>query len=245
MPFEHAFLSHVGCWRNENQDSFLQAPEQNVFAVADGMGGLAEGSAASRLACKAFGYQVDHNPHNLMMYFQYAHELVLKMAKQRGFRPNEVGTTGVVLQLDPLRRAASVCWCGDSRLYHFKATAGRLEQVTIDHSYVQRLVDLGQITPEQALHHSDRNIITHAIGIGSAEGLKVGTRRRAVEEGDVLILCTDGLNNEVSFEQMEYLCQQFCSAPQELVEQLVASALSGGGHDNVTVGVIKVGFEEN
>lgn len=238
MSLEHAFISHVGCWRNENQDCFLAVPSKHTFAVADGMGGLSEGSTASRLACKAFSYQADHETHNLTSYFQHAHDLVVKWAQKNGFQPNKIGTTGVVVQADIMRQSYVVCWCGDSRLYHYKSKSKSLEQITTDHSYVQGLVDRGQITPQEALTHTDRNIITHAIGIGSQLDIKVGTKKKTADEGDVLILCTDGLNNEVPFALMEQICQEYSNDPQLLSEKLVAEALSRGGHDNVTVGVV-------
>lgn len=239
MSLEHAFISHVGCWRNENQDNFWIQPTKNVFAVADGMGGLSEGSMASRLACKAFSYQADHDPHNIPSYFQHAHELVIKWAQKNGYPPNKIGTTGVVVQVDPIRSNYIVCWCGDSRLYHYKAATKALEQITSDHSYVQGLVDRGILTTEEAAMHSNRHIITHAIGIGSLSDIKVGTKKKSIEEGDILILCTDGLNNEVSFGRINELCTTYSYDPQLLCEHLIGNALNGGGHDNVTVGVLR------
>lgn len=238
MSLEHAFVSHVGCWRNENQDCFLAVPAKHTFAVADGMGGLSEGSTASRLACKAFSYQADHDTYNIPSYFQHAHELVIKWAQKNGYPPNKIGTTGVVVQVDPMRQNYVVCWCGDSRLYHYKAANATLEQITVDHSYVQGLVERGHITEEEALTHTDRNIITHAIGIGTTFDIKIGTKKKTANDGDILILCTDGLNNEVSLSLMRELCQIYANNPQQLCEKLVTEALNGGGHDNVTVGVL-------
>lgn len=239
MSIEHAFISHVGCWRHENQDCFWYDPLKNTFAVADGMGGLSEGSTASRLACKAFSYQADHETYNIPSYFRHAHDLVIKWAQKNGYPPNKIGTTGVVVQVDPLRSNYIVCWCGDSRLYHYKAATNTLEQITSDHSYVQGLVERGELTAEQAAQHNSRHIITHAIGIGSLSDIKIGTKKKPLDDGDVLILCSDGLNNEVSFNVINELCNTYSHDPQLLCEHLVSEALNGGGHDNVTVGVLR------
>lgn len=237
MDLDIAFVSHVGRWRSENQDYFLSMPSKNIFAVADGMGGLAEGSTASRLACKAFSYQADHNTFNLPSYFEQAHDMILKLAEQKGLVHNQIGTTGVVLRIDTEKDDFTVCWCGDSRLYHFNAQTQYLEQVTVDHSYVQNLVNQGIITQEQAEQHPQKNIITNALGIGGPT-IKTSTKRKALKENDILILCTDGLNNEVSHKEISDLCGQYGYNAQLLTEQLVAQALQSGGRDNVTVGII-------
>lgn len=238
MSLDWAFVSHVGCWRTENQDCFADLSHKNVFAVADGMGGLADGAAASQLACKAFRYQSDHAPFQLPGYFQLAHDMVLKAAAKRGLDPNKMGTTGVVLLINPTQYDYTVCWCGDSRLYHYHAQENRLEQITADHSVVQALVEQGKLTAEQASNHAQKNIITHAIGIGPSD-IKTSSKRKTAREGDVLILCTDGLSNEVSAQQMEHLCNTHTSV-QMLAEALVSTAMDNGGHDNITVGVVRV-----
>lgn len=239
MIVENSFISHVGCWRNENQDFYMVCEKNNIFAVADGMGGLSEGSKASRLACKAFNYQAEKNNLNLNKYFEEAHDLVLKFCEQKGMPINTVGTTGIVVHVDAIRKEFNVCWCGDSRLYYFCDLTKKLEQITVDHSYVQSLVDKGIITPEQAETHKDKNVITSAIGIGLVHQLKIGSRKRKLSENDILILCSDGLSNEVSLKRMEEFCLS-ANCSQELSELLLTEALNNGGHDNITIGVIKL-----
>ena len=240
MDIDFSFVSHVGCCRTENQDSYGDLSQNNVFVIADGMGGHQDGALASQLAVKAFSYQSDHDATNTTEYIRQAHQLILRATdeKRRYFSDNSMGTTGVVMYVHPIQQNYIVSWCGDSRMYHFIEKEKRLVQVTVDHSYVQELVDRGVISAQEALNHPKKNVITHAIGVGPLEELRIDTRKRGAQDGDILILCTDGLSNEVSHEEMEDLCTHFQSS-QQLCEALVQRALDQGGRDNVTVCVVR------
>lgn len=249
MIVKHAFSTHVGCIRTENQDCYADLSHKNVYAIADGMGGHQGGREASLLAVKAFSWQADHGPEQTAEFIKQAHRLIVKANQERGYKGSshatqQMGTTGVVVYLNADRGEYTVSWCGDSRLYHWSRSRQKLEQVTTDHSVVQARLDRGEITPEQA-RNEKRNTLEHAIGVGGAE-VRVDTRRRRIEEGDILILCTDGISNEVSDEQIHRLivnAHHEDHTPRQLAQELLRAALDGGGRDNATVCVVRT-YEE-
>ena len=143
-----------------------------------------------------------------------------------------MGTTAVCA----LVRGGTVylCHAGDSRAYLFRA--GKLTQLTHDHSYVQELVDCGTITVEEAEHHPQKNIITKALGVDYR--LEPEFTSEKLQKGDVLLLCTDGLTNMVPVDQMEKLLVQgpFYDTPDRLIE----AANANGGSDNITALLLAV-----
>lgn len=251
MIVDHAFATHVGWIRTENQDSYADLSYNGVFAIADGMGGHQGGREASHLAVKAFSWQCDHGKEQTSEYIRQAHQLIVRanLEKSRGQAmegAKQMGTTGVVVHLDAQRGEYAVSWCGDSRLYHWSARRGTLDQVTVDHSVVQGRLDRGEITAEQA-QHEKKNLLEHAIGVGGSNDLRVDTRRRQIEAGDILMLCTDGVSNEIAPRAMEEMFRQASSenhSPRRLAQNLLAAALDGGGSDNATLGVVQVMEEE-
>jgi serine/threonine protein phosphatase PrpC len=144
---------------------------------------------------------------------------------------DERGTTVAGLLIDDAGFTAF--WIGDSRVYRLRD--GTLEQITRDHSLVQEMVDSGVLTPDQAVHHPNANIITRAIGID------VWTRPAMVSgevlAGDTFLICSDGLSGMVGAEEIARL---LAAAPAPAMDALIAAALDGGGTDNVTVIVIAV-----
>lgn len=247
MIVKHAFATHVGCIRTENQDCYADLSHRNVFAIADGMGGHQGGKEASLLAVKAFSWQADHGPEQTAEFIRQAHQLILRANMERG-RPGlgtqQMGTTGVVLFLNSDRGEYTVSWCGDSRLYHWSKSRQKLEQITTDHSVVQAKLDRGEITPEQA-RNEKRNLLEHAIGVGDSN-VRADTRKRRLEEGDILILCTDGISNEVDDREIQRIVMNAEAEDQtarQLAQDLLRAALDGGGSDNATVGVLRT-YEE-
>lgn len=249
MIVKHAFATHVGCIRSENQDCYADLSHRNVYAIADGMGGHQGGREASMLAVKAFTWQADHGPEQTAEFIRQAHQLILRANQQRGNGSNgqasqQMGTTGVVVFLNADRGEYTVSWCGDSRLYHWSKSKRKLDQVTTDHSVVQARLDRGEITAEQA-RNEKRNLLEHAIGVGGSE-CRADTRKRKIEDGDILLLCTDGISNEVSDEQIRQLiinAENEEQTARQLAQELLRAALEGGGRDNATVGVLRT-YEE-
>jgi len=248
---DHAFATHVGWIRTENQDSYADLSYNGVYAIADGMGGHRGGREASQLAVKAFSWQCDHGKEQTSEYIRQAHELIVRANRERNGGiildgSQQMGTTGVVVHLDERRGEYAVSWCGDSRLYHWSNNKRSLDQITVDHSVVQGRLDRGEITPQQAMYEK-KNMLEHAIGVGDVNDLHVDTRRRRIEPGDILMLCTDGVSNEIEQETMFAI---FMTAIEEghsarkLAQTLLAAALDGGGSDNATLAVIRTQEEE-
>jgi protein phosphatase len=125
-----------------------------------------------------------------------------------------------------------LAWVGDSRAYLWN---GQLRQLSSDHSYVQELIDQGAITAEQARAHPHRNVVTQALGVTDPQNLKVETLSGELRPGQQLLLCSDGLTEEVDDAGIAALLNRTELSAQECVDHLVSSALDGGGSDNVTV----------
>ncbi len=228
-----ASRSHVGLIRQINEDSILDRAERGLWAVADGMGGHALGDVASRMIVDALASlppsdslaQTVAGVHGSL---QAVNRLLLAEAALRNARV--IGSTVVVLTAR--ERYCTFIWAGDSRAYLYRN--GQLRQLTRDHSQVEELKSIGSITSEDALHHPARNLITRAVG--ATDTLDLDEETIEVDDGDVFLLCSDGLSNEVSEQEM----QNILAAGDCLLaaEALVDMALQGGGHDNISVVVV-------
>lgn len=239
MRWTFASLTDRGRRRRRNEDALLVAPERGLFAVADGMGGHAAGDVASHLAVAALASAVPHPlpPEldadglgaQLRTAVLAAHEAILAEAdavtSQRG-----MGTTLTVLAPLPHDGVAVIAHIGDSRAYRLRA--GRLEQLTRDHTWIQNQLDQGMLTPAQARSHPWSSVLLRVLGgPGDAEPdlHTVDTR-----PGDLLLLCTDGLSGVVDGVDLGVLLTQ--PLPLEaLATQLVEAALVRGAPDNVSV----------
>jgi protein phosphatase len=146
-----------------------------------------------------------------------------------------MGTTVVAARINGNR--FEVAWVGDSRVYLWRDN--QLVQLSQDHSYVQELIANGAITHEQARSHPHRNVVTQALGVTDPRNLNVETMTGELRPGMQLLLCSDGLTEEVEDRNIaKVLSHNDCSA-QECVDELVAAALDGGGSDNVTVVLVR------
>ena len=146
-----------------------------------------------------------------------------------------MGTTVVAARV--VGNRFEVAWVGDSRVYMWRD--GQLAQLSQDHSYVQELIAQGAITTEQARSHPHRNVVTQALGVTDPRNLNVETMTGELKAGMQLLLCSDGLTEEVEDRAIAgVLAHDDCSA-QECVDSLVAAALDGGGSDNVTVVLVR------
>lgn len=236
MKVRWGAYSDAGMVRPQNEDSFLA--EESLFIVADGMGGHNAGEVASALAITSVraGAKVGiTSPTQFREVVQQANSAIytasLDDSTQQG-----MGTTltavAVVPGAEPMVMVANV---GDSRTYLWRD--GSLTRWSIDHSYVQELVNEGIISPEEARTHPRRNIVTRALGIDRQVAVDVYTNM--VRTGDRIILCSDGLVDEVSDSEIAGVVAQH-SDPQELAEALVMVANTNGGRDNTTVVVVDV-----
>ncbi|MFZ5869435.1 MAG: PP2C family protein-serine/threonine phosphatase [Actinomycetota bacterium] len=233
----HGSATHVGRVRKVNEDALLAEPP--VFAVADGMGGHAAGDVASAVVVEELRSLVHRDrvpPKEVLEALESADERVRALTDDDGIPLGAGSTVAGAVLVDAGDRdgpAWLVVNCGDSRVYRF--ADGALEQVSVDHSVVQELVDEGLLTPAQARLHPARNVITRAVG--AAARLEPDTWLLPVTPGERLVVCTDGLTNEVDDDQLAALMD---GGPQEVADALVDAAVSAGGHDNVTVVVVDV-----
>jgi serine/threonine protein phosphatase PrpC len=246
-----AALTDVGMVRELNEDAVMLVeywrdsqvePAQNfLYVVADGMGGAEAGEIASAIAVGAIRNYVSEGlktetAGDARMMLQNALEdanakileYVAGHAEARGMGSTAVG----VLIMPP---EAAVAWVGDSRVY--LSDSNGLRQLTKDHSLVQRLIEIGQITPEEARHHEHKNVITRSLGArqsGPAGAESVSIR---LKRGDRMMLCSDGLTAHVEDDRIEEILRGHAD-PNDAARELVVAANAGGGTDNVSVVVI-------
>ena len=222
----HAALTAVGRVRPHNEDAVLSCPHLGLWAVADGMGGHRRGEVASALALKTLQSQVRRGA-GLVEAVHAAHAALLAAAAedpaQRG-----MGTTLVAVRLCGV--GYELAWVGDSRAYRVSAEA--IEQLTRDHSWVQAMVDAGQLSPAEAASHPRRNLVTQCLG-GSGEEPQVEVRHGRLAYGELLLLCSDGLSGELSDAQIQQCCAAAATL-DALVGELVEAANRQGGRDNIS-----------
>lgn len=226
--------THVGKVRKNNEDSLIVI-EPETFVTADGMGGQAAGEVASKIlvdTVKDFLPLVPEpwSEEILSKSIRKANAKVLQAAREnKNYRG--MGTTATILHI--YKNRAYYAHIGDSRLYRVRNKI--LEQITEDHSYVEGLVKRGEITPEQARVHPMKNILTQAVG--ADEDITIDTGNFRVDFDDIFLLCTDGLTNMVEDENILKILLESSNPADDLIQ----AALDGGGHDNISVIVVKVG----
>jgi protein phosphatase len=226
--------SDAGRVREINEDACLDQSALGRWAVADGMGGHAVGDLASRLVIDALGRLA--SPASMKSFvadararLQSANRQLREEATRR--QVQRIGSTVVVLLA--CDRFCGYIWAGDSRLYLLRE--GSLRQLTRDHSQVEALKSLGVITEEEARHHPAQHMITRAVG--ATDVLELDDDAIEVADGDIFLLCSDGLSNEVSEEDMLAVLSKTAGANPS--EELVELALARGGRDNITAVVVR------
>lgn len=220
--------------REVNEDACLEQPLRGLWAVADGMGGHTLGDFASRLVIDTLSGpgsfdSLDELLAALRQQLQTANRQLREEALSRDV--HIIGSTVVVLA------ACDTCcgylWAGDSRLYLYRQ--GRLQQLSHDHSQLEELRARGELPPEDSINYPPRNMITRAVG--AIDTLDIDEGRIAVNDGDVFLLCSDGLSNEVTEQEMSNaLLSGDCQAA---ADTLINLALRRGGRDNITVVVAR------
>jgi protein phosphatase len=229
--------SDAGRVRDINEDACLDEPARGRWAVADGMGGHAVGDLASRLVIDGLGQLpvatgitqgLTQARAQLLSANQQLRDEAVRRQVQR------IGSTVVVLLA--CERFCGYLWAGDSRIYLCRQ--GQLRRLTRDHSHVEELRALGQLTDEEARNHPAHHIITRAVG--ATDTLDLDEDVIEVAEGDVFLLCSDGLSNELSDD--EILATLAAAAPldcRRVTDELVDMALARGGRDNITAVVVQ------
>ncbi|MCA0901425.1 PP2C family protein-serine/threonine phosphatase [Microbulbifer agarilyticus] len=237
-----AGATHTGYRRDQNEDAFWGDESRGVWVVADGLGGHQAGEIASQTVVEEIQRSSATDRH-YEQALRRAHALLAGDENSN----TAMGTTAVVVAEDA--PYFHIYWVGDSRAYLWTPPSevpegadqpfphGTLKQLTVDHSYVQMLVDSGAINQEEAANHPNRHVITRCIGGSANPTLEIDRASFSWDAGQKLLLCSDGLSNDVSpAEICEVLAKN--TDNQRASDLLIAAALDAGGRDNITVQVI-------
>jgi serine/threonine-protein phosphatase Stp1 len=226
-------VTHPGLVRQENEDAIALHPAGALWAVADGMGGHANGRWAALQVVAELGQtpltgNLDADCDAIADALADANAKIVAAASASG---KTIGATVVALRIVGNRFAC--LWAGDSRIYRLRD--GRLRQLTRDHSHVEQLVEAGIITADEADKHPMANVITRAVGV--APDLALDVVEDEVAAGDSFLLCSDGLNKCLSDAEIAAIA--FTHPPGEACDALLAATLKRGAPDNVSVIVVR------
>ncbi len=236
---ETAGLTDTGQVRAVNEDQLIS--EGDLFAVADGMGGLGHGQTAARLALEQLqaGFAANSTAEGLVVAVDRANQEVFErgLALADGDDPPVLGTTiaAVAYVVEDGADQLVVVNVGDSRVYRLRN--GQLKQLSTDHSQVADLVRAGAISAEQAADHPERHILTKALGV--APEVEATVNRSEPSPGDRLLLCSDGLYNEVTEAELVDVLRANAPA-DDVAARLILLANERGGNDNITALVLDV-----
>ncbi len=209
----------------------------NLFLVADGMGGHKAGDTASRMCIEEVVKQIMNTgcttPVSVFEQAVRAANLAIYNKSHAFVELEGMGTTLVCATVEG--NVAYVGNVGDSRLYHLH---GSLKQITVDHSLVEEMVQSGEIQKDEMRTHPNKNIITRALGTDTS--VRLDCFEIEVQEGDVLLLCSDGLTNMLEDEEIEKIILEHKSDMREVGERLIERANEAGGKDNISVVLIRL-----
>jgi protein phosphatase len=247
MKLSYKAVTDVGRKRKGNEDSLFVNPEQNLFVVADGMGGHAAGEVASKVAVDSinefvcltggdeeitwpFGLDenISYDGNRLKTAVRYANRKVLEAMKEKTEYEGMATTVAAVLVDGDTANLAHV---GDSRVYLFRE--GALTQLTSDHSWVNEQLQSGIISVDQARTHPLRNVVTRALG--GKPDLQVDMQFQRMKSGDILLLCSDGLTTMVPDDDIAKAVAAADGDVEKAATGLVSEANARGGEDNITV----------
>ena len=248
---EMAKATHTGMVRSHNEDSIAVDAEIGLAVLADGMGGYNAGEVASGIATALISSEtreamVSHSPHELdratgsPLATTLLRDIIAKantsIFQSANSQPQYAGmgtTLVVALFCD---NQITIAHIGDSRCY--RQRGGKLEQVTRDHSLLQEQIDSGLLTKEAAKRSQNKNLVTRALGIEPVVEAEIHSY--PAQEGDIYLICSDGLNDMVEDEDIEMTLEALGANLQLAAEQLVQMANDNGGRDNISVVLIKV-----
>jgi PPM family protein phosphatase len=225
MRIEVSGQSHVGMKRNHNEDNYVLVPEERLFVVADGMGGHSSGEVASKIAVEEMQEFFRMTGQDQDITWPY------KMDKARNYDENRLATGVKLANMRIFESDNEVCVAhvGDSRVYFFRD--GVLKQVTEDHSLLNDYLKAKKLTPEEIEAFPHKNVIVRALGM--KDNVMVDVSRVEPKDGDVFLLCSDGLSGMVPDAQIQQVLQNQ-SDLEKACGQLIDLANANGGNDNVT-----------
>lgn len=247
--------SDIGMVRSANQDSFIArklTADSVLCSVCDGMGGKAGGSEASRLALTVFESEVAAfmKKAKATKSSEISDSEIKRMLADSVDRANSevykaacsdhtlsgMGTTLVAaLVIGSMLYSVNI---GDSRMYIIKD--GQATQHTHDHSYVQYLVDIGKLTPDEAKKSTNKNIITRAVGIDEKVDSDISSMKLPDSSGDYILLCSDGLTNHMENHEIAQIIQKNGDTLEQKADALISAANGRGGTDNITVVLLEL-----
>ncbi len=238
MPFKIVGKTDKGRRRSRNEDAYLIMESIGLCSVADGMGGHYGGNIASSIAVQILSeiftqtYNPNGNEQELLTFLKETiskgNMEIYERNKQDMF-PSGMGTTVVALLLKEPK--VFLGFVGDSRIYLYRDK--KLAQVSEDHSLVAELIRNGIISKNEAMYHQNKNIITRALGMN--EDLQVDGKILDLQEGDVFLLCSDGLSDLIPEVEMENILERYVQDLEGAVNYMVDQANNAGGFDNITV----------
>lgn len=236
----------VGCVRRVNEDSMVSfnSPNGHVVAVCDGMGGQAAGDVASQLACNIISDILVNNrfatpTEAITRACIAANQGLLHRVSQNPELQGMGSTCVIIIIKDGL---VYYGWIGDSRIYY--VSNGSIQQLSRDQSYVQQLVDAGQISGYDAEHHPQKNEITNALGLDTMTPPELCVSPLKPEPGSVIMLCSDGLSGLVDADTMHDVIADHSMELQQRADALVDIAKANGGSDNITVQLVEFGVAQ-
>ncbi|WP_026075954.1 Stp1/IreP family PP2C-type Ser/Thr phosphatase [Noviherbaspirillum massiliense] len=253
---EFAEKTDTGLVRSQNEDAIALSPEYGFAILADGMGGYNAGEVASNIATTVFKESMEaglskrpnKNTDLLRSRSRLHQQLIVDAIQQANLaiveaahaqpRYRGMGTTLVAALFH--QNKVTIAHVGDSRAYRFRK--GELTQITRDHSLVQEQIDAGQISPEMARFSSHRNLVTRAVGVNPK--LDVEVHDHEVEEGDIYLLCSDGLSDMISDQGIHDTIVGFGPSLKTICATLVRMANENGGRDNISVVLTRVGASD-
>jgi protein phosphatase len=248
---QYVQLTHTGRVREHNEDATAADMELGLIVLADGMGGYNAGEVASELAIKTVidmvesgldqerRSQIDETS-GLMRQSIVLRNAVSRANKiiwqtaQNNPQCKGMGTTLAACLFHDNR--VSIAHVGDSRVYRLRSN--RFEQITLDHSLMQELVDRGFFSPDEAMRSANRNYVTRALGVEPT--VEVEVQEESARKGDIYVLCSDGLSDMVEDEDIHLTISTFNANLNTAGEQLVQLANQNGGRDNISVCLARV-----
>ncbi len=226
--YQYSHITDEGSVRELNEDSLYCSDA--LWLVADGMGGHACGEVASKLAVEEIVEQYNKTNH-LSGAIQIAHNKIIEVS-QKNTTQSGMGTT--VVALVSSENNYEVAWVGDSRAYLWEKTHRRLSQLSKDHSLVTRLLNANLISAEEAINHPKRHMITQCLGSVDIANLQVDTVQGKWKYNQQILLCSDGLTDELSDKEIVSILQKNVSG-DEKIRQLLDKAKLAGGKDNISI----------
>jgi len=223
---QYGATTNIGNQRENNEDSYVSNPAQNLWIVADGMGGLGFGEVASAITVYTISQMVKQG-HGINQSIELSHKNIKEYAKSESIGTN-MGTTLVLLYSQG--SLYNIFWVGDSRAYSYN---GSLSQITTDHSLIQSLVDQGELSTEEAKVDPRKSAITRALGVQELDSVRADSISEKWQVNQKILLCSDGLTDCVADADIEKIIGD-ADSDQSAVDALIEIALQSGGKDNIT-----------